>query len=435
MDRTRGIESSTEVVLAKLVPWATKGGLAVLDQALFAGANFAVNILLARWLTLADYGAYALAYSIFLLFGTFHTALLTEPMMVFGAGKYAEHFERYLGILLRGHFRLMLPSVFILLGGSFLLGRVYSVSVQHAFLGLALAAPLILLLWLVRRGFYVRLQPAWPTIGGVFYLVFLVTVIYGLHVGGRLSPQTTFLGMGVIALAVSAFLLLRLNPSWVAAQGNPTAAMVVADHWRYGRWAMATGGMQWFPTNFYYALLAVWIGLEGSGVLQALMNLAMPALHSINALSMILLPLLVRERQQGGTRSMARTMKFALALFLSGSVLYLGVLWGFRYEILQFLYGGKYQEYGLLPVFLVGLLPLGASVSAALGSALRALQRPDWLFWCYAGSSIVAVVAGIPLALTLGISGALIAILLSSMGKDLLMLLFYKSSLRQETSS
>ena len=31
-------------------PWIQKGGLTVLDQGLFSGANFLVNILLARWL-------------------------------------------------------------------------------------------------------------------------------------------------------------------------------------------------------------------------------------------------------------------------------------------------------------------------------------------------------------------------------------------------
>ena len=95
-----------EIVLPKLLSWATKGGFALIDQALFAGANFLVNILLARWLTPTEYGAFALAYSVFLLLGTFHTAIFTEPMMVFGAGKHAEQFEKYLGILLRGHLSL-----------------------------------------------------------------------------------------------------------------------------------------------------------------------------------------------------------------------------------------------------------------------------------------------------------------------------------------
>ncbi|MGB5153560.1 MAG: hypothetical protein WBN74_07940, partial [Candidatus Sulfotelmatobacter sp.] len=38
-------------VREKLVPWAMKGGLAILDQGVFAGSNFVISILLARWLS------------------------------------------------------------------------------------------------------------------------------------------------------------------------------------------------------------------------------------------------------------------------------------------------------------------------------------------------------------------------------------------------
>ena len=98
------------------MPWVGKGSLAILDQGLFAGSNFLLNVLLARWLDPADYGAFALAYSVFLLLGVFHTAILTEPMLVFGPGKYRERFHEYLGILLRGHCVLMLPGAAILNG-------------------------------------------------------------------------------------------------------------------------------------------------------------------------------------------------------------------------------------------------------------------------------------------------------------------------------
>src|ERR1035437_4795337 len=83
---------------------------AILDQGLFAGSNFLLNVLLARWIAPADYGAFALAYSVFLLLGVFHSALPTGPMLVFGPGKYRERFPEYIGILLRGHFALMLPG-------------------------------------------------------------------------------------------------------------------------------------------------------------------------------------------------------------------------------------------------------------------------------------------------------------------------------------
>ena len=195
---------------------------------------------------------------------------------------------------------------------------------------------------------------------------------------------------------------------------------------------MATAGLIWFPGNIYYALLPAWIGLEGTGALRALTNLAMPVLHGIAALSMVLLPVLVRTRQKSGIQGMARKMKLALALFVSGAGFYLLVLWAFRIEIFQLLYAGKYASNASLPLLLVGLLPFAGSVTAVLGSGLRALERPDWIFWCYVASSIVALAVGIPLAATMGVGGALGGMLLSSLTTGALMLFFYRRSLPQQ---
>src|SRR5690349_6833146 len=87
---------------------AGKGAWAVMDQALFAGSNFIMNIMLVQWLSEHAYGAFSVAFAIFLLIGTLHTSLLTEPMVVFGSGRYREKSGEYLGLLICGH------AVFIL---------------------------------------------------------------------------------------------------------------------------------------------------------------------------------------------------------------------------------------------------------------------------------------------------------------------------------
>ena len=76
--------------------WITKGSLAVLDQGLISGSNFLIGILLARWLLPAQYGAYGLAFEIFLLLSFFHQALLIEPQRVFGPSDYPDCLARVL---------------------------------------------------------------------------------------------------------------------------------------------------------------------------------------------------------------------------------------------------------------------------------------------------------------------------------------------------
>ncbi len=67
---------SRDFICKKFVPWVTKGGLAILDYGLFSGSNFLLGVLLARWMAPEQYGAYALAFSIFILVTFLYQALI-----------------------------------------------------------------------------------------------------------------------------------------------------------------------------------------------------------------------------------------------------------------------------------------------------------------------------------------------------------------------
>ena len=412
------------------LPWVGKGSFAILDQGLFATSNFLVNVLLARWLAPADYGAFALAFSVFCLLGVLHNAIFTEPMLVFGSGKYRERFPEYLGILVRGHFALMLPGAALLAAAAFLLGRVYSAAVEQAFLALAIAGPFILLLWLLRRAFYVRLNPGWAAAGGSVYLLILLAGALTLRAAGRLTPATGFLTMAVGSLITCLLLLVLLRPT--LATGSSAIRAVAADHWRYGKWAAAGAGPGWVTDNIYYLVLPAWVGLAEAGGLKALLNLAQPALNTIGALAALLLPILVRDRDCGGPRAMKRTIKLSLALFLSGSACYLALLWGFRLQIFHFLYAGKYAAYASWPLLLLGLLPFAVSLPNVMGGALRALEQPNLVFWSCVGSGVVALGLGVPLASHLGAGGALVALVASYVLMGVLMLFFLMRSVHRE---
>jgi O-antigen/teichoic acid export membrane protein len=405
------------------LPWVGKGSLAILDQGLFASSNFLLNVLLARWLAPDDYGAFALAYSVFLLLLVFHNAMFTEPMLVFGPGKHRERFPEYLGILLRGHFALMLPGAALLAATAVLLGWLYSLAVERAFLALAIGGPFVLLLWLLRRAFYVRLNPGWAAAGGVVYLLILLASALTLRADGRLTPATGFLAMAAASLITCLLLFVLLRPRLTTDSSSLRA--VAADHWRYGRWVAAGAGPGWVTDNIYYLVLPAWVGLAEAGGLKALLNLAMPALQTIGALGVLLLPILVRDRDGGGLRAMKKTLRLSLALFFLGSACYLALLWGWRWQIFHFLYAGKYAAYAAWPLLLAGLLPFAQSLPVVMGGALRALERPNLTFWSSVGSGAVALALGVPLASRLGVGGALVGLVVSYVLMGVLMLFFF----------
>jgi O-antigen/teichoic acid export membrane protein len=119
-------------------------------------------------------------------------------------------------------------------------------------------------------------------------------------------------------------------------------------------------------------------------------------------------------------------MWVALAVFLFGSAIQMGFLLIYRLELLQFLYGGKYKQHDAMPFILLSLLPFATSTAGILGTGLQALERPDQVFKsCIVGTS-VSVIAGIALAATCGVSGAVAGSLISSLATTYMMLRCYR---------
>jgi len=361
-----------------------------------------------------------------------HSALLTTPALVFGAGKYSERFPEYLGILLRGHFVLTLCGSALLVVAAFVLGRLYSAVLERALLALAIAAPFILLLWLLRRMFYARLDPRWASVGSGIYLVILLACAFTLRALGRLTSTTGFLAMAAASIITCVLLLAMLRPSWITS--SSFIRSVASDHWSYGKWVAAGAGPNWIMDNIYFIVLPAWLGLAEVGALKALLNLAQPALQTISALGILLTPILVRDRRAGGFGAMGTTMKLSLALFASGSVFYLALLWGFRFQIFYSVYGGKYSAYDSWPLLLVGLLPLAQSLPNVVGAALGALEQPKLGFWADSASAVVGLLLGVPLLLRLRVGGAVLGIALSYTMIGIFTLWFFLRCVRRDGS-
>ena len=411
--------------LAATASWTAKGGLAVIDQGLFAGTNFLTNLLLARWLAPADYGAFALAYSVFLLFGTLYSSFLTEPMLLYGPGKYFSRIQQYLGLLLRGHFSIAGSLSVMLLATALVVGHFYSV-VGWALAGVALAAPFVLFTWFVRGAFYIWSKPAWPASGGLVYCATLLGAIIVLQDTGHLNPFNALAAMGGAGLIVCLLLLPRLGVHWRQTLGSSGLREVAADHWGYARWVAPSRASAWVPTNVYFAVLPVWFGLSQAGALKALLNFSMPVIHTLSALGVLILPVLVRRRRKNGDRSVSQTVRWYFGLALMGTVVYAALLWTFRDQALNLLYGGKYQNFSSLTFMLTCVAPLGACLAEPYYRALVAIERPDLMFKSSAVGCVVALGLGVPLVAVFGLNGALAGVLVSGMAGGMMSYFYYQ---------
>ena len=84
-----------EVPLEVIARFARSASWPFADQALISAANFLGMVIAARTFTTADFGLYALAYSLMWAFNTVQNSLITQPFGVLAAGRDLDGYRRY----------------------------------------------------------------------------------------------------------------------------------------------------------------------------------------------------------------------------------------------------------------------------------------------------------------------------------------------------
>jgi len=384
--------------------WLRRGMAAIADQGLFAVANFVLNVLLARWLSPRDYGGFSVAFASFLLLGTMHTALLTEPMLVFASGRRADDFRTYVRSLLRLHWKGSLVAAAVLV-----LAAVSAAVSGHSQLAGCLAAfaaasPIILLTWLARRACYARLHPEYAAVGGAVYLAAMLVILTALRGFDMMSSVNAVFAMGGAGVFSLLVLLPALGLRLGEVAGQPAAISVVRDHWGYGRWALATAALGWIPSNVFLFVLPLRGGLEAAGAFRALLNLFVPMMQATSALGILALPVLVRRWKERPERFASLVGKLVAVFGLSAAA-YGAIANLFGTPLIDWLYGGRYLEF-LPSVTVLSVVPILAGVAAVIGSALRAVERPELVFKAYLLPTLVAGTLGVFLAFRYQVPGA-----------------------------
>jgi O-antigen/teichoic acid export membrane protein len=390
----------------------------VLDQAFFALANFSGNILIARWLVPKEYGGYTAATALFWLILNIYTGMISEPMMVFGSNRFRDRLHSYFAVLMVFHLCIsVIISASLSVIGVALRLRGFAPP-GASVLGYALAAPIILLLWLVRRAVYLQFNPRLAAAGGGVYMAGTLAILYLFYRSTALSPFTAPLANAagaVLALltivAIGGFRLWRI--AW---PGDLMYRATIA-HWRYGRWATVAGILSWAPAAMYYmVIMPVWAGLEGNAALNALWNLVMPVVQVGAALSLLLVPVFSRARQGGDAPS---SMWKLLVVMMAGAASYALAIKLFGGPLIEVIYRGQYAQYSNF-VWVVGLAALPNAAITVFESALRAHERPDAIVWAYVCSGVATSVFGIFAVATWGIIGGILGLLLRDVATALI---------------
>ncbi len=401
-------------VARKSVPWCAKAFFAIVDQGLISGSNFILGILLARWLGPDQYGAYALAFAIFVLLSLVYQSLLLEPMSVFGPSEYRKRLPGYAGTLLWIHIAIAFVTFVVLGAGALAMAHFPRFGgLPTALIGAAIAAPCVLLFWMARRLYYLTLSSSRAAAGAVLYSALLFGALAALHFFKKMSPELAFVVMAIAALLTGGFLLLRFKPVFGWKNADPSLHRVSSQNWEYGKWALASSIFMWVPWNIFYTLVASFSGMAQSGQLRALLNFALPLAQTYAAFSLLFLPHAATLNSDVGWKAVRRDSFRIALLFALGGTVYWGLICIFRTQVIGLLYAGQYMSVGkYLPWVGLGSVIWGAGQGPAL--ALRARKSPWDVFVMYVVSAAVAIVVGVPATLKFGLAGAIAAITLAS---------------------
>ena len=319
----------------------------------------------------------------------------------------------------------------------FLFGFVLAIlhnAMGEPLISLAFAQPLILLFWLLRRACYLDGRAEVAMHGSYYYALLLFAGLWMIRALDVPSPSSALLILGISSMGASIILMWFLGIEFRTLLNGYSQGIVrtlFLKNWTYGKWVVGSSFVHWAGTAGYVPLIGSLIGLSQAGALRAIQNLILPLQQILAGLANLWLPSSAQLFLEEGKESLKRNLNRMLIGTFLFSVPYLLVVLLYSEPIITLLYGpGRYDELQWLNYYLV-LLAIVGMVSQGLSIALKALQRPDCVFYSQVGTAIVTATVGSFLVWTFGLKGAVIGLNLSALMGTLILVNLFQWSLKK----
>ena len=396
-------------------PWARirQIGFSVVDQGFSVGGMFLANIALARTQSKEEYGIFALTYSVFTFLSGLHNAAVLEAYTVYGSGRYHRQFSSYARLLWRSKAWLCLGLTMAVAAVWALLRLLAPSYASPTLLGLAVACGILLTASFVRRTFYMQRR---PELAARFSTIFFLLDAAFLLLLLSMEKLNGFWAFAIAALAWSAasVFVSRDLPGKIG-KGDflETEPAYWAEHWKYSRWVFVTALVFQFLTQGYYWLAAGILSVKEAGELRALNNLVMPLDQIFVALTLLILPALsLRFASQKVAALIALWKRYCFG-WLSATASFAGAVLLLGRPAMHMLYAGRFDDVAPLLATLA-FLPVIMGVGNTMNAALKAMEKPQAVFYAYVVSGAATFLIGLPLILRFGIRGAVYGMLSSA---------------------
>ena len=387
--------------------------------------------MLARWLTADQYGAYAVAFGIFVLLTVLYQSLLLEPMAVFGGSTYRENLREYLRILLWAH--LALSAVLCAVLGCWAAvaqGMDPTSALPAALAGVTIASPLVLLFWLARRTFYLELSPRHAAIGALTYCAFAMGGIFLAKHWGVISPFWAFLvdrtgcACHKLPLAAASTCQPATKDCRSAPWGGLSQTLVLRPLGAHCQRCFVGPGI-------FVLSLAQRVYRVGSvRTIEGADESGSASSANPGRFGMLFLPYAARLQGERAGKNAASLNRKITVITLAGAISYWVVILWFKGPVFHLLYSGRYLDVAhYLPFVALGSILWAAAFGPTV--VLRAMEAPRLVFLAYAVATVLSLIVGIPATKAYGLWGAILGVNLSDLASLILMVVLFKRRLRE----
>ena len=387
---------------------ASRATITMADQCVASASNFAVGIIVARISGPSGLGAFALAYTVWILVTTLHRSMITDPMAIMGDMRGEDRDESVRrGFAADVTLGLMAAAVIAAVGSALL------VVGQHTFgVGLLSVAPWVVML---------NLQDYWRWIGfmqgkpkkslvndllfnAVQALAFGVVFVAGLH---SVFAVVAAWGLGAAVAALYGLRQFSVRPSM---RGG---AAFLWSRWPTSQWLASERAASWGASQLYLILAGVILGPAALGGLKAAQGLvAGPTMLVINASGSFGLPEATKQLAERGWAGMMRVSRFITGAGVVASVACGVAVFVAAPELLRLLYGPEFVKYApCARLFAISVVLSAFNVGPII--TLTATRRVRPLFILQLAKLVFGVAAVSLLAAAYGVTGAAAAYLVT----------------------
>jgi O-antigen/teichoic acid export membrane protein len=338
--------------------------LALIDQVMSSGANFATNIVLVRGLGLSEYGKYSIAFILLLYANSLQLSFVTSPMLSLAPLMPPEEKKEFVsGMMMVQLFAgLLVCLVFAAVGSvAHMFTPFYSLSSTYAF---ATCVGVYQLQDWLRRYYFLYNKGGLAIINDFISYVVQFILIFVLWHFGQLTLVRTFLVMTVTSVAA-----IMMGP---ITDGLWPSLTYLGGAWHrckvLSRDLVIANQIRWIGIQGVLLIGTGIIGVSASGGIRATMNLAAPVTLVLNSLENVF-PIRIAEsiKSKGvmGAYQLTRNGLIGGTLFFT---LILTPVAVFGKQILHFIYGPAMVAY-YVPMLL------------QLVSMTLLIQERLWLFF------------------------------------------------------